>query len=142
MIPVRSATDYIVVHCSGTPPSADIGARQIGRWHRKKGWRAIGYHVVICRSGEAQNGRHIDQVGAHTQGLNDRSIGICLVGGASEEFLLPSRNFTEAQYESLGVLISQLAHIHPQVSLVGHQDVIPGDSQCPCFDASEWTLNR
>ena len=29
----RSSTEYLVVHCSATKPSMDIGLREIKRWH-------------------------------------------------------------------------------------------------------------
>jgi N-acetylmuramoyl-L-alanine amidase len=52
------------------------------------GWLEIGYHAGIeliadTISGakyEYQIGRPLDMVGAHTKGMNDTSVGICLVG--------------------------------------------------------------
>ena len=34
----RPETKYIVIHCSQTRPSQDIGAKDIDRWHRERGW--------------------------------------------------------------------------------------------------------
>ena len=81
----RKSTMYIVIHCSQTKPSMDIGAKEIDRWHRERGWLKIGYHKVITRKGEVQNGRGIDEIGAHVRDHNHHSIGICLVGGCTEE---------------------------------------------------------
>ena len=47
----RQETSYIVIHCSQTRPSQKIGAREIDRWHRERGWLKIGYGVVIKRDG-------------------------------------------------------------------------------------------
>ena len=33
---MREETKYIVVHCSQTRPSQDIGAKDIDRWHRER----------------------------------------------------------------------------------------------------------
>ena len=33
---VRKSTDFIVVHCSDTWPSMDVGAETIRRWHTDK----------------------------------------------------------------------------------------------------------
>ena len=33
----RPETKYIVIHCSQTRPSQDIGAKDIDRWHRVRG---------------------------------------------------------------------------------------------------------
>ena len=44
----RSSTEYLVVHCSATKPSMDIGLREIKRWHvDDNGWRDVGYHYII-----------------------------------------------------------------------------------------------
>ena len=56
----RKSTNYIVIHCSQTKPSMDIGAKEIDRWHRERGWLKIGYHKVIRRNGNIENGRGID----------------------------------------------------------------------------------
>ena len=40
----------VVVHCSATKQSMDIGAEDIRGWHKSKGWDDIGYHYVIRRN--------------------------------------------------------------------------------------------
>ena len=52
---MREETKYIVVHCSQTRPSQDIGAKDIDRWHRERGWLKIGYGKVIKRDGTIIN---------------------------------------------------------------------------------------
>jgi N-acetylmuramoyl-L-alanine amidase len=69
--------DLLVVHCSATVATADIGAAVIRDWHKQRGFKDIGYHYVIRRDGKIERGRPEQQVGAHVQGFNAHSIGIC-----------------------------------------------------------------
>ena len=99
---MREETKYIVVHCSQTRPSQDIGAKDIDRWHRERGWLKIGYGKVIKRDGTIEQGRGDDDVQAHVKGYNHCSYGLCLVGGALEEdWKKPEDNFTAEQWEAL-----------------------------------------
>ena len=65
---MRKTTDYIIIHCSATRPSQDIGFEEINRWHRAKGWLSCGYHRIIRQNGTVEQGRQDDEVGA----ANDR----------------------------------------------------------------------
>ena len=82
---MRQETSYIVIHCSQTRPSQNIGAKEIDRWHRERGWLKIGYHIVIKRDGIIEQGREDDEVPAAVKGYNHTSFNLCLVGGAKEE---------------------------------------------------------
>ena len=147
---MRRRTEYIVVHCSATPPSSDIGADEIDSWHKNRGWSGIGYHAVIRRSGEVEFGRPFDEVGAHVKGWNTRSVGVCLVGGVTESTGEAEDNFTQAQYESLMAMVAMLERAYPEAELVGHRDLSPdldGDGivekhewlkECPSFDVKAW----
>lgn len=137
----RQRTDFIVIHCSATPAAMDIGAKEIDRWHRAKGWFKIGYHFVIRRDGSIEYGRELSEVGAHAYGVNDRSIGICMVGGVAEDGKTAQNNFTQAQWTALEKLASELEPQFPHAKLVGHRDVTPG-RDCPCFDVAAWNKNR
>ena len=46
----RKETKHIVIHCSATKPTMDIGAYEIDRWHRERGWLEIGYHFVAVKA--------------------------------------------------------------------------------------------
>lgn len=71
----------VILHCSATKDSGDaIGAEIIDDWHKERGWKGIGYHWVIRRSGVLEPGRDENAIGAHTRGMNKNSLGICLVG--------------------------------------------------------------
>ena len=95
----REETKYIVIHCSQTRPSQKIGAKEIDRWHRERGWLKIGYGRVIKRCGTVEQGRGDDEIQAHVKGYNHCSFGLCLVGGAKEEnWKEPEDNFTAREY--------------------------------------------
>lgn len=144
--------DLLVVHCSATRPSLDVRAVDIDRWHRARGWRRIGYHYVITRSGAVESGRTEAEAGAHVRGHNARSIGICLAGGVAEDGRTAESNFTGAQFAALVRLLRELRQRYPQARICGHRDLSPdrnGDGkitrqewvkECPCFDVGTWLI--
>ncbi len=138
----RSSTDLIVVHCAATPPSMDIGAAEIDSWHRERGFRGIGYHAVIRRSGLIEAGRPLTAMGAHARGHNDSSVGICLVGGLGEDGVTPAPSFTGRQFAALDRLVAALGQAFPEARLVGHRDLPGVNKACPCFDVSLWAAVR
>jgi len=121
---MRRKTDYIVVHCSATPSTSDIGVDEIDDWHKQRGWSGIGYHAVIRRDGEIEFGRHFDEVGAHVKGQNYRSVGVCMVGGVDTQGDAED-NFTEEQYESLVAILVTLERAYPFAEILGHRDLSP-----------------
>jgi N-acetyl-anhydromuramyl-L-alanine amidase AmpD len=132
---------YLVVHCADTKPSMDTDAKEIRRWHLQRGFFDIGYHYVIRRSGMVEKGRPDDQPGAHVAGYNGKSLGICLVGGMSQDGKHAEDNFTTAQWVSLKELLHTLKASHPQAHIVGHRELNKGKA-CPSFDVQaklrEW----
>ena len=134
--------NYIVIHCSATRASADIGVKEIRKWHTDpepegRGWRDIGYHYVIRRSGQTEPGRPIEQVGAHVSGYNTNSIGICLVGGIGAAGQAED-NFVPAQWDALKALVGKLKRRFPDAIIQGHRDFPNVRKDCPCFDAKAW----
>ena len=126
----------LIVHCSATKPSMDIGVEEIRRWHvEDNGWSDIGYHAVIRRSGDPEHGRRIESIGAHAQGYNLDSIGVCLVGGIDEDGN-SSCNFTSNQYEALSCFISTCKDAWPEIKVIGHNQI--SDKDCPCFDVESF----
>lgn len=128
---------FIVIHCADTPAKMDIGAAEIDRWHRKNGWNGIGYHYVIRRDGSLEHGRKVTQPGAHVYGHNRESLGICLVGGRSDEGLTSENNFTPEQFGCLAGLVLELGLAFPAAQVVGHRD-LDKRKACPSFDVKAW----
>ena len=71
----------IILHCSATPEGKDFTVADITRWHKERGFRTIGYHYVVYRDGTVHKGRPVEQIGAHCEGHNKDSIGVCYIGG-------------------------------------------------------------
>lgn len=144
----RKVTD-IIVHCSATAEGRDFRAKDIDVWHKRRGFRKIGYHFVVDLDGNIEPGRSLGEVGAHVSGHNSNSIGICYIGGVNRHGE-PKDTRTEEQKESLLFLIKTLkSRIPAVVKVAGHRDYSPdldGNGvidphewikSCPCFDAVE-----
>ena len=89
--------DKIIVHCTDSDDSLDIGFREVNQWHKERGWLSpsgisCGYHYIVRRDGRIESGRPEDEVGAHCKGENSHSIGISWVG---------RKQFGSGQYEGL-----------------------------------------
>lgn len=81
---------WIFVHTAAY--SGDCDAAEIDAWHRARGWAAIGYHYVVRRSGLIEPGRPLEYAGAHVEGCNSKSVGICCEGhGDYEDHTPPQR---------------------------------------------------
>jgi N-acetylmuramoyl-L-alanine amidase len=153
IMPIKSV-DYLVVHCSATPANRDIGRAEIDNMHRQRGFRMIGYHFVIRRDGRVEIGRPETEPGAHVEGFNNRSLGICLVGGVLPDGKTAESNFTPAQYNSLASLLRSRTALYPHAEVLGHRDLSPDTNrdgkvspnewlkQCPCFDVKPWWANH
>lgn len=129
---MRPVTE-IIVHCSATEAGKDFRADDIRRWHVKgNGWKDIGYHFVIDIDGTIEVGRPMAQKGAHTANHNEKTVGICYVGGL--KYGKPADTRTEAQKRSLRSLIQVMKSCFPDIAKVsGHRDY--ANKACPCFDA-------
>lgn len=137
------AIDTLILHCSATPLDMDIGAAEIDTWHKARGWKRIGYHYVIRRNGTVERGRPLAQIGAHVEGHNRRTIGICLVGGVRDHSAHPlvENNFTPAQWTALRALVLELLGRFPKVGVIGHRDLEPHKA-CPSFDVRAWLIRE
>lgn len=149
------AISTLVIHCAATPNGRWVDADEIDRWHAARGfkrydaWRQkqnpslahIGYHFVIGTDGSLMTGRHLDEMGAHARGYNERSIGVCMVG---------TDKFTPSQWSTLRQQVMELLLRIPSLSVVGHRDLsvdLNGDGviepqewmkTCPGFDVTAW----
>ncbi|NHR06507.1 N-acetylmuramoyl-L-alanine amidase [Chromobacterium haemolyticum] len=154
--------NLIVIHCAATPNGRQLArndkqtaAGVINVWHSQRGFRrsgpraadfnphlkSIGYHYVLDVDGRKSTGRHPDEVGAHVQGHNANSIGVCLAG---------TDRFTSVQWSALHSLVKALRAQFPAARIVGHRDLSPdrnGDGKitpdewtktCPGFTVAEW----
>jgi N-acetylmuramoyl-L-alanine amidase len=130
----------ILIHCSATPETMDIGAKEIRDWHvNTNGWQDIGYHYVIRRDGRQELGRPESEPGSHAAGHNANSIGVCMVGGTDANDKAKAEcNFTRQQWASLDRLVTNLKQRHPNAEVLGHRDMPRVSKACPTFDAKAW----
>lgn len=130
----KDPKDTIIIHCSATRPGQDVGAADIDRWHRQRGFDGIGYHYVVRLDGTIEEGRPYPREGAHALGWNQRAVGICYIGGLDSKGR-PCDTRTTPQREALKALILRLKKEHPGlVRILGHRDV--ARKECPCFNAA------
>tara|TARA_R110000751_G_scaffold87676_1_gene173657 strand:+ start:3986 stop:4399 length:414 start_codon:yes stop_codon:yes gene_type:complete len=125
----------IIVHCAATREGQDISAATIDDWHKKRGWKGIGYHFVIGLDGTMEYGRSVEKIGAHTKGYNKSSIGVCYIGGVEKDGKTPKDTRTPEQKDSLIHLLSTLKRLHPDAIIHSHNDF--AHKACPSFDATE-----
>ncbi len=134
----RRHTNWIVLHCSATRPTQDIGVVEIRQWHKARGWKDVGYNYVIRRDGTVEPGRAENAIGSHVQGHNADSIGVCMVGGIDDKTWKPADNFTPAQWRSLRTLVERLVKKYPSAKVLGHRDFPGVQKACPSFAAKVW----
>ena len=122
----------IVLHCSGVMPNVHQDIIRIDEYHRSKGWKCVGYHFYVRRTGLVEIGRPIEEVGAHVLNHNRHSIGICYEGGLDASGLAEDTR-TPEQVKALRELVEQMHERFPKALIVGHHDLDP-TKPCPCFD--------
>lgn len=132
---------HLVVHCSATPEGRYVDATVIDGWHRAKGWSGIGYHFVILLDGRIQIGRPLSRPGAHVEGHNAKTIGICMIGGMDAAMKNPKNTFTLAQFKSLHALLHDMRAQFPKAEILGHRDFPGVNKACPSFDVRKWWSN-
>lgn len=123
----------IIVHCTATPEGRVETVQSIRNMHKAKGWSDIGYHYLIGLNGERWEGRNVNLIGAHCEGHNSNSIGVCYVGGVDKKMQAKDTR-TEKQKYALVALLNDLRKLYPKAKIYGHHDFNKGKS-CPCFDA-------
>ena len=131
---MRKITD-IIIHCSATAEDKSFTVADIDRWHRQRGFAQIGYHYVIYLDGTIHKGRPIELVGAHCQGHNSHSIGICYIGGLAKDNKTPKDTRTPEQKAALLKLLKELKSEFPTAIIRGHRDFAA--KACPSFDATK-----
>ena len=135
----RYPVTKIILHCADTRPDWMTGrpiaekVAEIRRWLvQERGWRDIGYHRIVDRDGAVAPGRRETEIGAHVEGHNRGTIGICLLGGygasADDPF---ERNFTGAQALVVKRLIAEFKGRTAIRKVLGHNDYAP--KACPGF---------
>jgi N-acetylmuramoyl-L-alanine amidase len=128
----------IIIHCTATPEGRATTVKEVDRWHRERGFSGIGYHYLTGISGEVWKGRPEEQPGAHCEGHNADSIGVCYVGGLAADGRTAKDTRTAAQRTALKNLVASLKRRYPAATVHGHREF--ARKECPSFDvqAEEW----
>jgi N-acetyl-anhydromuramyl-L-alanine amidase AmpD len=117
---------HIVIHHTGAEQK---NARQVRDYHRRLGWRDVGYHYLIERDGVVVPGRPPSMRGAHclAGGMNHKALGIALLGNLEERPPLP------AQTAALQGLLRRLVREYriPPANVLGHREVPGAATVCP-----------
>lgn len=114
--------EKLILHCSASTYK-DQDAAWIDKIHREeRGFKKIAYQKFIRYDGVIETGREDEEIGAHCEGYNANSIGICLAG---------LRKYTEAQMSSLKKLLLEYKKKYPDASLHGHCEF--STKECPAL---------
>jgi len=136
VIPLYSSRKwkYIIIHHSATDEGSSL---QFDKYHQSRGWEGLGYHFVIDNGTKGKQDGQIEvsprwlkqQDGAHcgAGAMNERAIGICLVGNFSKE------NVSKEQLNALVYLTNKLRRYYniPLKRIIGHGQVSGAKTDCP-----------
>lgn len=138
-VPVRE----MILHCADIPTgmafrrSSVEWVKEVDAWHKKRGFRGIGYHYVITPDGECSPGRRDYQIGAHTAGHNVGTLGVLLLEREAVEQIAPfSRYFSAHQWRA----VRDLAFFYGIEKVSGHNDY--ANKLCPGFKVPRDFLQR
>lgn len=136
MLPIQRVCVHHSALATSVRSPSEVGAelRKLQASHQQK-WADLGYHFVIDASGGIWEGRNLKWQGAHEgAGLNQGSIGVCLLG-----------NFDEGPVPAaqLGALKSLLDAMRTRWSLTAadiktHREVRPEPTACPGSRLQGW----
>lgn len=127
--------DKIIIHCTATPEGRHITIDDVDKWHKKRGFKKIGYHYLIELNGKLSRGRSEEEQGAHCRGYNKNTIGVCYVGGLDKN-MRPRDTRTKEQKHALKILLEYLKDKYPKSTIHAHNEF--ANKACPCFDVSEY----
>lgn len=147
---MKTAMQYLVIHCTATPEGREVSAAEIRRWHTApvsqggRGWKQVGYTDMVHLDGRVErfvNNNEDAQVDAWevtngAAGYNSISRHIVYVGGCNKAGK-PKDTRTEAQCEALKRYVEDFHARFPQVKIVGHHELNPSKA-CPSFDVPTW----
>lgn len=142
------AIKYGVAHCTAGPQNQTT-EEIFNYWKRVNGWNNVGYHFDINADGTIEQLAELSQVVNGVAGHNSNAIHFCYKGGVDKKGN-PIDNRTDAQKESLLLIINRLKELFPNIIFVGHRDFSTDKNgngiidvwewikSCPAFDLRAW----
>ena len=127
-----------ILHCAAVPSGWYLQIRDwqivpiIREWHKRRGWRDIGYHYVIPPNGAILTGRPADQIGAGVQGHNRGVLHILMIEKSEIKQVGKFHDFyTEKQRDAVRGLVRTFAI----GKVTGHNEYAP--KLCPGFKVKQ-----
>jgi N-acetylmuramoyl-L-alanine amidase len=137
----------LVWHCTATPEGKEFTRAQIKAMHVARGFRDIGYHLLIHLDGSTSPGRPEGEIGAHVAGHNLGTLGYSYIGGLDSRG--KAKDTRTPQQKATMVRVTETAiRKYKLRAVLGHRDLSPDldhdglvephewVKQCPCFDAA------
>ena len=138
--------EFLVIHCTATPPGREVKAEDIREWHTApkseggRGWKQVGYTDIIHLDGSVERlvdnneDNNVDpwEVTNGAKGYNSISRHIVYVGGVAKDCKTAKDTRTAKQKEALEAYVLDFHKKHPSVRIVGHNEISGKD--CPSFD--------
>ncbi|NCA32111.1 N-acetylmuramoyl-L-alanine amidase [Adlercreutzia muris] len=116
----RGSTSRIILHHA---EATSCTPEQIHQWHLANGWSGAGYHFLVRKDGAVYALRPEWAVGAHAQGANSDSIGVCFEGRYQTE------EMPQPQIDAGRELVAYLKGKYGLSKVQRHKDV--GSTDCP-----------
>ena len=129
--------DKITIHCADTPEGVYFDTSDIRQWHKKRGFKDVGYHFIVLLDGTIELGRMLDTQGAHVSGHNANNIGICYIGGKTSDMKESKDTRTDKQKISIHFLLMTLRLMYKDIPITGHNNFEGVAKTCPGFDAKK-----
>lgn len=140
---------YLVIHCTATPEGREVSSDEIRRWHTAplnkggRGWKQVGYTDMIHLDGRVERlvanneDANVDpwEITNGAAGYNRVSRHVVYVGGVTRQNI-PRDTRTAAQREALKKYVLDFHKKHPDVEIVGHNQLAA--KACPSFDVPKW----
>ena len=140
---------YLVIHCTATPEGREVSSDEIRRWHTAplskggRGWKQVGYTDMIHLDGRVERlvanneDANVDpwEITNGAAGYNKVSRHVVYVGGVTRQNI-PRDTRTAAQREALKKYVLDFHKKHPDVEIVGHNQLAA--KACPSFDVPKW----
>jgi len=116
----ENVSNKIVLH---NADASSCTIEEINEWHKNNGWIGCGYHFLVRKDGSIYKGRPENVIGAHCQGSNTGSIGICFEGNYMTE------SMPQIQYNAGIELLKYLFNKYGALAIYGHKELYNTD--CP-----------
>lgn len=139
--------NMLIVHCSASREGKEVTSESISKMHQDRKFSSykdsntgklmyVGYHYLIHLDGSIEVCRPENIRGCHVTNYNANSIGICYIGGVTDDSkLTPKDTRTDEQKAALLKLLKELKARFPGATIHGHNEFAA--KACPSFNAKE-----